>query len=282
MTDKVVVITGGSSGIGKALAHEFGMRGSKVVITGRRANPLLETEVALRGQGIQVDSFVGDVSCDEHNAQLIEYVLDLHGRIDVLINNAGVSMRAMFEEVDLDVFKSVMAINFQGAVTLTHYALPHILRSKGHIVGISSVSGRRAMPARSAYSASKYAMEGFLEALRTEVIHRGVTVTSICPGFVASNIRHRALTAHGVAQGESPRDESKMMSAAEAAAKIYRAVVAGKRDLVLTGQAKLAVWLNKFLPAWTDKIICREMNKEPGSPLKKHTLPTPVLERVKY
>jgi short-subunit dehydrogenase len=148
------------------------------------------------------------------------------------------------------------------------YALPWILKSKGSIVGISSINGRRATPARSAYSASKYAMEGFLESLRTEVMKRGVHVLSVCPGFTASNIRNKALNAQGASQQESPRNEQKMMSAEEVADLTYRAVRLRKRDLVLTMQGKLAVLLNKIFPAMMDNMVWKVMKNEPDSPVK--------------
>ena len=177
-------------------------------------------------------------------------------------------MRSLFEDLDLAVFKKVMDVNFYGTVYATKYALPHILSKRGSIVGISSINGHRATPARSAYSASKFAMEGFLESLRTEVMYRGVHVLSACPGFTATNIRNNALTSDGKLQRESPRDEGKMMTAQEAADQIYKAVVSRKRDLVLTAQGKLAVFLNKWMPGRMDKIVYNVMAKEPDSPLK--------------
>jgi dehydrogenase/reductase SDR family member 7B len=136
------------------------------------------------------------------------------------------------------------------------------------VVGISSINGRRATPARSAYSASKYAMEGFLEALRMEVMNQGVHVLSVCPWFTSSNIRNVALTANGQSQGASPRDESNMMSAEATAAAIYKAVVKRQRDLVLTWKGKFAMALTKLFPALMDKITYHFMAKEPDSPFK--------------
>lgn len=268
MKDKVVIITGGSSGIGKALAFQFGLQGSKLLITGRRKELLQQAESELKAKGIVVNTFAGDVSIERDNELMVETAIRLYGRIDVLVNNAGISMRALFEDLDLEVFKKVMEVNFFGTVYATKYALPHILRSKGSVVGISSVNGRRATPARSAYSASKYAMEGFLESLRTEVMKREVHVLSVCPGFTSSNIRSTALTAHGATQGESPRNESKMMKAEDAALYIYQAIVDQKRDLVLTVQGKLAVWLNKVVPGFMDNLTYKAMRKEPDSPLR--------------
>lgn len=268
MKDKVVIITGATSGIGKALAFEFANKGSSIVITGRRSDELAKVESALRLMGVRVLSVTGDVSKEEDCRDMINQTIKSFYRIDVLISNAGISMRALFENVQLDVFKKVMDVNFFGTVHCTKYALPFILESKGSIVGISSINGKRATPARTAYSASKYAMEGFLEALRMEVMKRGVHVLSVCPGFTTSNIRNVALTADGHAQGESPRDESKMMSAEETARHIYKAIVNRKRDLVLTPQGKLAVWLTKLFPVLMDKITYYVMSKEVDSPFK--------------
>lgn len=268
MKNKVVIITGGSSGIGKALAEKFGVNGSKILITGRNEARLNDTVDSLRAKGIDIHSFLGDVSVEENNKQMVEEAIRLFGRIDVLINNAGVAMRALFEDLDLNVFKHVININFYGTVYATKYCLPHILASKGSIIGVSSIIGRRGTPARTAYSASKFAMEGFLEALRMEVMKRGVHVLTACPGFTTSNIRFNAYTANGYEQGESPRDEENMMSAEEVANSIYTATIKHKRDLILTTQGKLVVFLNKWFPGLMDNIVHNAMAKEHDSPLK--------------
>jgi short-subunit dehydrogenase len=262
MKDKVVIITGGSSGIGKALAERFGGEGSKVVITGRRKEQLDAAAAHLKEKGIDVLPVVADASIENDCAHVVNSAIETYGRIDVLINNAGISMRSLFEDVQLDVFKKVMEVNFFGMVYTTRHALPYIIRSKGSIVGISSVNGRRATPERSAYSASKFAMVGFLESLRTEMIDRGVHVLTACPGFTASNIRRSALLGNGRVQGYSPADEQHMMSAEEVADHVYVAVVRRKRDLLLTLQGKLAVWLNVFFPRWMDRKTLEFMKKE--------------------
>ena len=268
MNDKVVIVTGGSSGIGKALAEVFSQRGSKVLITGRSKEDLLSTQQSLKAKGLDLSVFQADVSLENDNRMMVEEALRLFGRIDVLINNAGISMRALFEDFSLDAFRKVMDINFYGTVYATRYALPHILQSKGSIVGVSSINGKRSTPARSAYSASKFAMEGFLETIRTEVMKRGVHVLVVSPGFTASNIRKRSLTKDGSPQGDSPRKENEMMTAEEVADQIYRAVVNRKRDVTLTLKGKLAVWINKWWPSLADKLVYNELAKEPDSPLK--------------
>ena len=268
MKDKVVIITGGTSGIGRALAFEFGMKGSKIVITGRNADALRVTDEELRSSGVDVLSVVADVTQPLDNKRMVDQAMATFGRIDVLVNNDGISMRALFEDVDIDVIRKVMDINFYGAVHATKYCLPHIIRNKGSVIGISSIAGFRGLPARTGYSASKFALNGFLESLRTELMNTGVHVLTACPGFTASNIRKRSLTLDGSSQGESPRAEEKMMSAQECAAHIYRATVKRRRTLVLTLQGKLVVFLNKWLPSLTDRIVYKVMKKEARTPIR--------------
>jgi short-subunit dehydrogenase len=189
------------------------------------------------------------------------------GRLDVLINNAGISMRALFEEADLDVIRKVMETNFFGTVYATKAALPYLIRSKGSIVGISSIAGYKGLPGRTGYSASKFAMVGFLEALELELLKKGVHVLLASPGFTATAIRENSLTKTGEAQGISPREEEKMMKPEEVALEILKAVEKRKRTLILTGEGKLMVFLNKFFPAWVGKKVYQKMAAEPDSGL---------------
>ncbi|WP_133272237.1 SDR family oxidoreductase [Hymenobacter radiodurans] len=268
MKDKVVLITGGTSGIGRACAVVFGQAGARVVVTGRDGAKLAETAQQLTQLGIQHRTVRADVGVETDSARAVEETVAAFGRLDVLINNAGISMRALFQDADLEVIKRLMQTNFFGTVFTTKFALPHILAAKGSIVGISSIAGYRGLPGRTGYSASKFAMQGFLEALRTELLPQGVHVLVACPGFTASNIRQTALAADGSAQGESPRDEGQMMSSEEVAGHLLRAVQQRRRDLVLTSQGKLTVFLNKWLPALTDKLVLNHFRKEEGSPIK--------------
>jgi short-subunit dehydrogenase len=269
MKGKVVIITGGSSGIGKALAEKFGSEGSKIFITGRNNDELERTVSELRAKAIDIYGFQADVSVEDDNKRMAEEALRHFGRIDILINNAGISMRALFSEVDLSVVKKVMDINFYGVLYATKACLPEILKNKGSVVGISSIAGYRGLPGRTGYSASKFALNGFLEVLRTELLNTGVHVLTACPGFTSSNIRKRALSKDGSVQGESPRAEDKMMSAEECALHIYNATVKRKRTLVLTTQGKLTVFLNKWLPALTDKMVYKVMSKEAHAPIQR-------------
>jgi dehydrogenase/reductase SDR family protein 7B len=266
--NKVVIITGGSSGIGKACAIAFGKAGARIVITGRNEKNLSEALSDLKKEGIEALSVNADVSVEKDNEKVVNETLKKFGQIDVLINNAGISMRAMFEDVDLEVIRKVMDINFYGTVYATKYALPHILKSKGSIVGMSSIAGHRGLPVRCAYSASKFAVQGFMEALRTELLKREVNVLVVCPGFTTSNIRNSALSQNGTVQGESQRDENDMMTSEEVAAHVLQAVIKRKRTITLTMQGKMTIFMNKWLPGLMDKIVYNHLAKEKNSPLK--------------
>lgn len=268
MKGKSVIITGGSSGIGKALAEEFGSNGANILITGRKLEALEATTKDLKSKGINAIHFQADVSKEEDNQKMADFAIEKFGKIDVLINNAGISMRALFEDVDVEVIKKVMDINFYGALYATKYCLPSIIENKGSVIGISSIAGFRGLPARVGYSASKFALQGFLESLRTEMLKKGVHVLTACPGFTASNIRKTALSKDGSAQGESPRNEGKMMSAEECAHHIYKATKKRKKFLVLTTQGKMTVLLNKLVPGFMDKMVYNVMAKEEDSPFK--------------
>ncbi len=268
MKNKVIIITGASSGIGEACAKEFAKQGSNVVLAARSIDKLKQVESEIQQLGVQVLSVQCDVSIKEDCENLVEETITKFNRIDVLINNAGISMRALFNDMDVEVLEKVMAINFFGTVYCTKYALPHILKNKGSVVGVSSIAGYVGLPARTGYSASKYAMQGFLDALRTENLRTGLHVMVACPGFTASNIRSTALSADGSAQGESPRDEGKMMTAEEVAKEIVNGVKKRKRTLVLTSEGKLAVFLSKLFPKFVEKQVYNKIAKEPNSPFK--------------
>lgn len=268
MKNKVVIITGASSGIGKACAEKFGNEGAKLVITGRNETNLEETFQWLTNKGIEVLSVTSDVAVKDDCKQIIDETIAKYGKVDVLINNAGISMRAILNDTELSVIEQVMQINFFGTLYCTKYALPYLLKSKGSVVGISSIAGFVGLPGRTGYSASKFAMHGFLEALRTENLKTGLHVMIACPGFTASNIRNTALSANGSTQGESPREEDKMMTAEEVAEHIYKGVINRKRKVVLTTQGKLVVFLSKFFPSFVSKMVYNTMAKEPNTPLK--------------
>ena len=268
MSKKVLIVTGASSGIGKATALEAATRGYQLVLAARNTEKLENLVASFRQQGVNAIGIPTDVSREEDCKQLINAAVAHYGRIDVLINNAGISMRAVFADASLDVLKQLMETNFWGTVYCTKYALPFLLESKGSVAGVSSIAGYKGLPGRTGYSASKFAMQGFLEALRIENLKKGLHVLVACPGFTASNIRNTALAADGSQQGESPRDEQKMMSSEEVAKHLMNAIEQRKSELVLTTQGKLTVWLNKFFPRLVDRMVFNHMAKEPDSPFK--------------
>lgn len=268
MKDKVVIITGGTSGIGKAIAISFAKRQARIVISGRNPELLKATEDELRKFSSDVLSVQADVCNEKDCVRLINETLNRFGSIDILINNAGISMRALFKDVDLDVLRKVMDTNFWGTVYCTKYAMKPLLKSKGIVVGISSIAGSKGLPARTGYSASKFAMNGFLESLRIENLKTGLHVLICCPGFTASNIRNTALSKDGKVQGESPRNEESMMQPEEVAERLIKAIKKRKRTMILTSQGKLTILMNKFFPSFVDKKVFNHMAKEDNSPLK--------------
>ena len=264
--NKVIIITGASSGIGKALAEQALAAGAKVAVCARDINKLL----SVFGTGHEhLFCCKADVASEDDCKRFINAVVDKWGKADVLVNNAGTSMRALFEDVNLGVLKELMDINFWGAVYCTKYALPYIKKQKGDIAGVSSIAGYRGLPCRTGYSASKFALQGFLESLRTELLHTGVNVMWVSPGFIASNIRNVAKGADGTLQKETPLDESKLMSTDVCAGIILKAIAKRKRSIVMTGQGKLTVWINKLFPSLADKLVYKHFYNEADSPLKR-------------
>ena len=203
LANKVIVITGASSGIGEAMAKVYAAQGAKVVLGARNVQKLQFLAGDIRARGGQAAYCGVDVTKPEECRELIETAVREFGGIDVLICNAGISMRAIFDDVDLGVLHRLMDVNFWGTVNCCKFALPYLQASKGSVVGISSVAGLHGLPGRTGYSASKYAMTGFLETLRIENLKKGLHVMIACPGFTASNVRFSALTADGKQQGAS-------------------------------------------------------------------------------
>lgn len=266
---KVIIITGASSGIGRACAEEFASKGAHIVLAARSYDVLKFHAKELEEKyKIQTLVVACDVSKEEDCKILVEKTVSQFSKIDVLVNNAGLSMRALFKDLHLDVLKTLMDVNFWGTVYCCKHALPAITASKGTIVGVSSIAGYRGLPGRTGYSASKFAMNGFLESLRVENLKTGVHVMVACPGFTASNIRSTALDVSGKQHGETSMEEKKMMSAEQVAKYIVKGVSARKRTLIMTFQGKLAVTLNKFIPSWVDKQVYSLFAKEKNSLLK--------------
>ena len=271
--DKVVIVTGASSGIGLASVDKFASLGAKVVLAARSIDMLEKIAEELGQQTTdnrqQLLCIKTDVTKEEDCRNLIEKTVEKFGKIDVLVNNAGISMRAVFKDLDLKVMHSLMDTNFWGTVYCTKYALPYLLESKGTVVGVISTAGYVGLPARTAYSASKFAVRGFLETLRIEHLYDGLHVMIFAPGFTASNIRNVALTADGSPQGETPRKEEKMMSAERVARILARGIARRRTQMVLTPLGKVTLFASRSMPRVTDQLEYMIMANEPNSPLKK-------------
>jgi len=264
LDNKVVIITGASSGIGEALTYELSKQNTKIVIVARNIDKL--HQIAGEISSTNILTLKADVSCEADCKMIVEKTIECFGTLDVLINNAGISMRAVFEDLDLNVIRKVMDVNFWGTVYCTKYALPYLLKSKGSVVGVSSIAGYKGLPGRTGYSASKFAMHGFLEALRIENLKKDLHVMIVSPGYTKSNIRNTALAKDGSMQGESPLEERKLMSAEEVAHRIVKGIEFKKHRLVMTSQGKMVVLFNKFFPKMLDKMVYNTISKEPDSP----------------
>lgn len=266
--DKVVVVTGASSGIGEALAREFAAAGARVVLGARSIQKLQLVAGDIRARGGQAVYCGVDVAVPEECRELINTAVREFNGVDVLVCNAGLSMRALFDDVDLEVLHRLMDVNFWGTVNCCKFALPYLQASKGSIVGVSSVAGLHGLPGRTGYSASKFAMTGFLETLRIENLKKGVHVMIACPGFTASNVRFSALTADGTQQGDTPRDESKMMTPEEVARIIAKGILRRKRLCLMDNEGRATHFVKKFAPGFLDRMFYLVMSREPDSPLK--------------
>ncbi|MGM9743449.1 MAG: SDR family oxidoreductase [Candidatus Cryptobacteroides sp.] len=267
--DKVIIITGASSGIGLASARLFGSFGANVVMAARHLDVLEKEAPSVNADPGKVLCVRTDVSVEQDCRNLVEQTVAEFGRVDILVNNAGISMRAMFKDLDLSVIHKLMDVNFWGTVNCTKYALPYLLESKGSVVGVISIAGYSALPARTGYSSSKYAIRGFLDTIRIEHLYDGLHVMVFAPGYTSSNVRNAALTADGSAQGETPLDEGKLMSAEECAMYLAKGLRKRKAEMILTGLGKVTVLAHRLFPRLTDKLTYSFIAREAGSPFHK-------------
>ncbi len=266
--DKVVIVTGASSGIGEAVAREFALNGSKVILAARSEEKLSRITSEINRFNKNAFYIITDVSREEDCRNLIEATVNKFGTIDILVNNAGISMRASFLDVDLKVLHRLMDVNFWGTVYCTKYALPYLIAQKGSLVGVSSVAGFHGLPWRTGYSASKFAIHGFLETIRIEHLKKGLHVMVIAPGFTTTNIRRRALLANGEEQGDSPRDEHKLMPPEYVAKWVIKGIKRKKRNKLLTWEGRLTALFQRIVPDLVDWAYYYEMSREPKFPVK--------------
>jgi short-subunit dehydrogenase len=253
--DKVVVITGASSGIGRELAYQLAEQGAWLSLAARNGEQLATVAGECQTRGGKATAIVTDVSEQAECAELIRRTVENYQRIDVLVNNAGITMWANFEDVrDISFYEQIMRVNYLGSVYCTYYALPFLKKTKGQIIGISSLAGKNGVPKRSGYAASKHAMVGFLDTLRIELEEHGISVTIIYPDFVATESHKKAFGADGNPIGKSPLREHEVMSAERCAKLIIQAAAARKRELIMTWRGKVGLWVKLIAPGLVDSI----------------------------
>ena len=265
---KIIVITGASDGIGAEMARQLASRlGARIALVLAARDEARLTQVASQCAALGAQTLVvpTDVSLEPACRALIATTVATYGRIDALINNAGVSAQALFEEVkadDLGWYEQLMRVNLWGSVWCTHAALPYLKQSRGSIVAVSSLAGLFGVPGRTAYSATKFAMTGFFEALRAELKTAGVSVTTAYPGVVSTQIRHHGLNAAGLAAGSSGLKEDNAMSVEECARLILQGMDTRQREVVMTAKGKLGRWLKLFAPARVEAIALAALKDE--------------------
>lgn len=255
--DKVVWITGASSGIGEALAYAFSSEGAKLILSSRHAEGLERVRRNCPGDGREVVILPLDLADLPSLPQKVEQALAAFGRIDILVNNGGVGQYSRAADTSLAVDQAIMLTNYLGQVALTKGVLPAMIQRKsGHIVVVSSVAGKFGAPMRSAYSASKHALHGFFESLRAEIWRDQIKVTLVCPGFVRTNLRANALQADGTPRGKAANPYRDALSPEACAAQIMKAIAQGKEEVYI-GRQGLAIYAYRFFPGLFSLVVRR-------------------------
>jgi short-subunit dehydrogenase len=263
---RVFVITGASDGIGAELARQLARPHHRLVLAARNAAALEAVAAACWKKGAKAVAVPTDVSLEEDCRRLIDWALEAFGRIDVLVNNAGISMHARFDEIsDWSTYERLWRVNCLGTVHCTRFAWPHLKaipgKPAGQIVGINSLAGRTGVPGRTTYCASKFAQAGFLEALRIEAAEHGIAVTLVYPGVVATETRRRGLDGRGEPAGVSGLDETGAMPVDECARQIIRAIEGRRRELVMTAKGRLGLWLKLIAPQSVDNLARQALRR---------------------
>lgn len=262
MRNKVVVITGASKGIGAELARQFAALGARLVLAARNTAELEAVAADCNKLGASAITMKCDVALERDCQAVMSGAALAFGGIDVLVNNAGATMWAYFEEIDdMSILERIMQVNYMGAVYCTRHALPYLRQSRGVLCGVASLAGKTGVPTRTGYAASKHAMTGFFDSLRIELDGSGVAVTMIYPGFVSTGIRENATGPDGKPIQVSPVKEGEVMGVEECARIIVKAIETRKREVVMTARGKIGLWLKLFAPALIDRIAKRAIEK---------------------
>jgi short-subunit dehydrogenase len=259
--ENVTIITGASRGIGRALALQMAAQGAWLALAARSLDDLEQAAADCRQAGGQAVAIQTDVAEQEQCQRLIDKTVAEYGRIDTLVNNAGISMWAIFDQMqDFSPFERVMQVNYFGSLYCTKAALPYLKERRGRIVVTCSLAGKAGVPTRSGYAASKHAQAGFFNTLRIELAGSGVSVTIVYPDFVASDIRKQAFGADGQPLGTSPVQESKVMTADECARLMLQAAARRQREQ-LQGRGRFLQYLLPFVPGLIDKMAARAIER---------------------
>jgi NAD(P)-dependent dehydrogenase (short-subunit alcohol dehydrogenase family) len=259
---KVIAVTGGASGIGLAICRRFGREGARVAVIDMNGEEALRQAQALQESGIEAKAFTCDVSREEECLKTIQAVIDGYGGIDILVNNAGLTQRSAFVDTQTAVYKKIMDVNFFGALSCTKAAIKSLIERRGVIVVTSSHAGYAPLLGRTAYSASKHALHGLFESLRTEVKDAGVHVLMLCPGFTRTNLQDRALDGDGSIT-RHPRSKVGAEDTPEHVAEaVFQGVMRRKRMLVLTPTGKMTYWLSRLAPGLYEKIMANRLKHE--------------------
>ena len=254
-TGKTIVLTGASTGIGRALSLELARQQPRLVLAARDAERLEAVAAECRRLGAQAIAVKADVTLPEDCGRVVARAVAEFGGIDVLVNNAGIGMIARFDEIrDLSVFERILRVNYLGAVYMTHHALAHLKRSRGLIVAVASLTGYTGVPTRTGYAASKHAMVGFFDSLRIELAGGGVDVTIVAPDFVVSEIHRRSFGPDGRPLGTTPMKEAEIMTADECARRIVKAMQRRQRLAVLSLRGRIGRYVRLFAPGLIDRI----------------------------
>ena len=255
---KVVWITGASSGIGEALAYEFNNKGIHLILSARRTEELERVKSGCLNSDETVKILPLDLADADSIPQKAQEALELFGSVDMLINNGGISQRAIAADASMETIRQVMEVNFFGTVALTKAVLPGMIEQKsGHIVVISSVMGKFGTQFRSAYAASKHALHGWFDSLRQEVYQYNIDVTLVCPGYVKTNVTVNALTADGQKFNKMGEGQKKAMSPEEFARKLFPKLVKKKEEVYIGGMEVLAVYLKRWFPGLLNRLLRR-------------------------
>jgi short-subunit dehydrogenase len=262
MKDNVVAITGASKGIGAELARQLAAKGAKLVLAARDEEELEAVAEDCRKAGASVVVVKADVAVERDCQAIVAGAVLAFGRLDTLVNNAGMSMWARFEDIeDMSILERIMQVNYMGSVYCTRHALPHLRETRGRIVAVASLAGLVGVPTRTGYSASKHAMRGFFDSLRIELDDSGITVTMIYPGFVSTGIRENAAGPDGKPILVSPVKEGEVMSVEDCARRIVKAIEGREREVIMTARGKIGLWLKLVAPSLIDRLAKRAIEQ---------------------